>query len=82
MLAGDGIILSGERATESEFKSQPLERFRVMHFAVHGLTSTKFPDRSALVFRPDPTKQEDGLLQAKRDRELARSCRAGHAFGL
>jgi CHAT domain-containing protein len=42
----------------------------VLHFAVHGLLSTKFPDRSALVLYPDPASGEDGFWQA---REVART---------
>ena len=52
-------------ATEAAFKNQSLSRFRVIHFAVHGLVSTKYPERSALVFRPDPDAHEDGFLQAR-----------------
>jgi CHAT domain-containing protein len=51
-------------------KKQPLGQFRVLHFAVHGLVSTKFPDRSALVLYPDPAGNEDGYWQA---REIART---------
>jgi CHAT domain-containing protein len=58
------VVLLGSEATEARIKAQPLDRFRVLHFAVHGLLSTTFPDRSALVFQPDTAAGEDGLLQA------------------
>ena len=61
--APSGVVLTG--ATESEFKAQDLSRFRVIHLAVHGLTSTKMPEHSALLFRPDAASQQDGFLQMR-----------------
>jgi CHAT domain-containing protein/Tfp pilus assembly protein PilF len=56
-------ILLGESASELALKRQPLQEYRVLHFAVHGIVSTSSPGRSALLLRPaDP---EDGLLQAR-----------------
>lgn len=65
IVGGDSVVLKGAEATEFAFKKQPLSRFRILHFAVHGLVSTRYPDRSALVFRTDPQGREDGLLQAR-----------------
>jgi len=70
LLGPGGVVLTGPAATESALKKQPLEQFRVLHFAVHGLISTKFPERSALVLYPDPASGEDGFWQA---REVART---------
>ncbi len=56
-------LLAGDAATEQAVKQQPLHEFRVMHFAAHGVTSTKFPARSALLLHP--AGAEDGLLQAR-----------------
>jgi CHAT domain-containing protein len=53
----------GEAATESEVKRQPLQEFQVVHFAAHGLPSTKFPARAALLLRPGGT--DDGVLEAR-----------------
>jgi CHAT domain-containing protein len=61
-------ILLGESATELELKKQPLHEYKVLHFAVHGIVSTKFPGRSALVLRPSGS--EDGLFQAREILEL------------
>ncbi len=61
-------ILLGEAATELELKKQPLHEYKVLHFAVHGIVSTKFPGRSALVLRP--FRPEDGLFQAREILEL------------
>jgi CHAT domain-containing protein len=69
-LGPGGIVLVGPSATEGALKKQPLERYRVLHFAVHGLVSTKFPERSALVLYPEPAASEDGFWQA---REIART---------
>jgi CHAT domain-containing protein len=56
-------VLVKDEATEAAVKQQPLADFRVVHVAAHGIMSTKFPARSALVLRP--SGNEDGLLQAR-----------------
>jgi CHAT domain-containing protein len=61
-------LLLDEAATELEFKRQPLQEYRVLHFAVHGIVSTRSPGRSALLLRP--AAPEDGLLQAREILEL------------
>ncbi len=48
------VALLGPDATESKFKSQPLGNFRILHFAVHGLSDPQFPDRAALVWGATP----------------------------
>jgi CHAT domain-containing protein len=55
-------VLLGDGATELEVKRAPLHDYTVLHFAVHGILSTKSPVRSALLLRP--AGSEDGLLQA------------------
>ena len=65
-LAGpDAVLLLGKEATESAFKRQPLDQFRILHLAVHGFADTQYPERSALVLAPDPKAGEDGLLQVR-----------------
>jgi CHAT domain-containing protein/tetratricopeptide (TPR) repeat protein len=64
------VVVFGEQAKESNIKAQPLDRFQVLHFAVHGLLSTTYPERSALVFQADPASGEDGLLQAREISQL------------
>jgi CHAT domain-containing protein/tetratricopeptide (TPR) repeat protein len=61
--SNQSTVLLADSATELELKKQSLHEYRVMHFAVHGIVSTTFPARSALVLRPAGT--EDGLLQAR-----------------
>jgi CHAT domain-containing protein/tetratricopeptide (TPR) repeat protein len=64
ILGGRGTtVLLGNAATEQAVKQQPISDYRVLHFAVHGIVSTKFPARSALVLRP--AGSEDGLFQAR-----------------
>jgi len=63
-------ILLGAEAKETNIKTQPLERFRILHFAVHGLLSTTYPERSALVLQTDAASGEDGLLQAREISQL------------
>lgn len=70
-LGPESITLFGDRANEGAIKSQRLGQYKVLHFAVHGLLSTKFPERSALVLPPDPTHGEDGLLQAREITQLS-----------
>ncbi len=52
-------------AKETQVKAEPLATFAVLHFAVHALTSTKFPERSTLILGSDEAHHEDGLLQAR-----------------
>jgi len=61
--AGGSQVLVKEAATEAVVESRPLVDYRVLHLAAHGIMSTKFPARSALVLRP--AGGEDGLLQAR-----------------
>ena len=63
------VVLLGLDATETAFKAQPLGEFRIIHLATHSVSSTQFPERSALVLGRDPGSPDDGLLQV---REIAR----------
>jgi len=57
------VLLLDANATESKFKSQPLDNFKILHFAVHGVSSPQFPERAALILGRDPHSTDDGLLQ-------------------
>jgi CHAT domain-containing protein len=61
-------VLLGAAATELAVKQAPLRDYDVLHFAVHGVVSTKVPSRSALLLRA--AGSEDGLLQAGEILEL------------
>jgi CHAT domain-containing protein len=63
-------ILSGPEATEAGFKSKALPSFGILHLALHGVADRKFPERSALVFRPGRGSADDGLLQVREIRSL------------
>jgi len=61
----DAVVLLGKNATETAFKKEPLEDFRILHLAVHGFADTQYPERSALVLGVDPKSGDDGLLQVR-----------------
>lgn len=61
-------VLIGPEATKQKFQSLPLNTYRVLHLALHGLVDPVFPDRSVLVFAP--TKGDDGHLEARDIRRL------------
>ena len=63
-------ILLGTAASESTFKKEPLNEFRVLHLAVHGFADPQYPERSALVLAADPKAGEDGLLQVREIKRL------------
>lgn len=57
-------VLVPPAATEAALKQEKLTQYAVLHFAVHGVPSSKFPERSALLLEPG-SPSEDGLLQAR-----------------
>jgi len=59
----DSLLLLGGDATKAKFESEPVANFKVIHFAVHGISQPNFPERSALVLGRDPHRTDDGLLQ-------------------
>ncbi len=64
-------ILLGSDATETHFKHLNLEGTEVVHLALHGYVDLDYPDRSSLVFAPDPSGgEDDGLLQVREIRGL------------
>jgi len=65
LVGPDAVILLGNDATETAFKKEPLDQFRVLHLAVHGFADTQYPERSALVLGTDPKSGDDGLLQVR-----------------
>lgn len=70
LFVGGTVLLRGKGATEAAFKSQPLENFRILHFAVHGFSDKNFPERTALLLASDNASIEDGLLQDREIRDL------------
>ncbi len=64
------VLLLGANATEAQFKAEPLSDFKIIHFAVHGLSTPNFPERDALVLGHDPHSTDDGLLQVREIAQL------------
>jgi CHAT domain-containing protein len=68
--AGPDDVLLGARATEADFRAEPLDQFRVLYFATHGLLPGELSCQSepALALsppaQPAKSKAEDGLLDA------------------
>ena len=58
-------ILLGAGAAEDDLKALPLEDYRIVHFACHGLLDEKVPFRSALILSAGTNDGEDGILQAR-----------------
>jgi CHAT domain-containing protein len=65
LTGSDGVGLLGPDATESRFKRQPLDTFRIIHLAVHAFADPKQPQRAALVFAAEKSSDEDGFLQPR-----------------
>jgi CHAT domain-containing protein len=65
MAGADAVGLLGPDATETTFKRQPLEKFQVIHLAVHAFADPKQPQRAALVFAAEKSPDEDGFLQPR-----------------
>lgn len=64
------IILLGSDATETRFKELSATHTDVIHLALHGYADLDYPDRSALIFAPEPNGPDDGMLQAREIRAL------------
>jgi CHAT domain-containing protein/tetratricopeptide (TPR) repeat protein len=68
--ADDADLLLGERASEPVLRQMPLDHFRVIEFATHGLMAGELPGlgEPALVLTPPaaPSPDDDGLLTASK----------------
>ncbi len=71
IIGGSNQLLLEGKATEGEFKAQPLSEFQIIHLAVHGLATAEFPDRAALVLGSSVASGDDGLLQVREIRDLS-----------
>ena len=74
-----GVVHTRQQATETALKAMPLDRYRVIHFATHGLLAVdtekmaKGLAEPALVFTPPAgtaTAEDDGLLTASEIAQL------------
>jgi CHAT domain-containing protein len=63
-----------ERASEAHVKGAPLERYRIVHFATHGLVAGELPGLAepalALSVPGEPSELDDGLLTASEVAQL------------
>lgn len=67
---GKATVLVGEDATESRFRALPLDRYRILHLALHGYANVEASDRSALLFAPEANNANDGILRLSEIQEL------------
>ncbi|MBN1223932.1 MAG: CHAT domain-containing protein [Candidatus Aminicenantes bacterium] len=58
-------VFTEDQAKEETIKALPLEDFRVIHFATHGLIDEHIPSRSSLMLSLDDDPVEDGFFQAR-----------------
>jgi CHAT domain-containing protein len=65
LLGPTSVTLTGDQASETALKAQPLPDFDVIHFAVHAFAEPKFPERAALVLLNSSPAGDDGLLQPR-----------------
>lgn len=70
VFGSSSVLLLSADATEAAFKAEPLNRFKIIHIAAHGIANPRYPDRAALVLGQDPAHRDDGLLQTREIREL------------
>jgi CHAT domain-containing protein/tetratricopeptide (TPR) repeat protein len=59
------VLLIGAEATEAKFDSEPLANFKIIHFAVHGLFTPNFPERSGLILGRAPHSKINGVLEVR-----------------
>jgi CHAT domain-containing protein len=70
IFAPGSVELLGVKATEGQLKAEPLNRFAIIHFAVHGFADPNEPQRAALMLAPDASGEEDGFLQPREISQL------------
>ncbi len=58
----NSVLLQGQQATETAFRHALRSPKTLIHLGVHGISSDQ-PDRGALVFLPDASAGDDGLLE-------------------
>jgi CHAT domain-containing protein/tetratricopeptide (TPR) repeat protein len=59
------VIRVGRDASEDFVKHAPLENYRILHFATHGLLDEQNPNASCLVLARAEDGPEDGFLQVR-----------------
>ena len=74
-LGAPATLLLGPSATETQFRRLPLDQYGILHLALHGYADKEYPDRSALVFAPEPNGPDDGQLTVREVRSLVLNAR-------
>jgi CHAT domain-containing protein len=54
-----------DRASEQELKKLPLQKYKIIHFAAHGVIDDQNPARSAIVLSTANDDREDGFVQMR-----------------
>lgn len=57
-------LLTGPQATETALTQADLHEYEILHFGVHGLANSVYPDRAALILLSDKRAGDDGFLQS------------------
>lgn len=71
----DRQVQLGRDASERALKSEDLQRFGYLHFAVHGTIDDSDPARSGLALSHVPGSDEDGILRAEEIAQLRLNAR-------
>jgi CHAT domain-containing protein len=61
--AGERKVFLGTDANEQQVKSEPLARYRYLHFAAHGIVDEENPARSGVILSLGGNQKDDGILQ-------------------
>lgn len=64
----------GRESTEKAFKQEPLNKYKWIHLATHGLLDERDPGRSAVALALDGNNAEDGFLRATEIADLDLDC--------
>ena len=64
----------GKESTEKAFKQEPLNKYKWIHLATHGLLDERDSQRSAVALALDKDSAEDGFLRATEIAELDLDC--------
>jgi CHAT domain-containing protein/tetratricopeptide (TPR) repeat protein len=70
IFARGSVALLSTQATEAQFKKQSLDRFSIIHLAVHAFSDPKDQEHAALLLAPDKSGEEDGFLQPREISQL------------
>jgi len=62
-LAPERRLFLGPEAREQTLKAEPLDRYRYIHLAAHGVIDEEYPARSGILLSDGGDSQEDGVLQ-------------------